>query len=107
MGKIDEVRSNGAETTRRLFDEASLFQRGVGAVLVDGLQGARGELHGHELLQLGHPDALGLQVGQEVTGGGSGHVLTDAALLLSETTTVNFASAKWLGSSHITNSAHK
>src|SRR5687768_4446035 len=98
---------SGAETTCRLSDHASLFQRRVSTILVDGLQRARGQLYGHELLQFRDPNPLVLQVRQKVARGRGGHVLTDAALLLGQTTAVNFPPAKGLGSSDVTDSAHK
>ena len=76
---------------RGLSDDAGFLQRGVCAILRDGLQRAGGELHGHKFLHLRHPYALGLQVRLEVALRDRGDVLTDATFLFRETATVNFA----------------
>ena len=91
----------------RLGDDAGLLQRGIRAVLRDGLQSARGEFHGDEFLHLRHPDALDLEVRQEVAARRRGDVLADAAFFLRETATVNFAALQGFGSVDVTNAAHK
>ena len=67
-----------------LLDETRFFQRHESAVLVDGLQRAAAQLDAHELVQLGHPDALGLKVRGNGALDHFRDVTTDTALFLGE-----------------------
>ena len=72
-----------------LLDDARFFQRGESAVFRHGLQRAGGELHGHEPVQFGDPDALRPQIWREHPGNNLRDMLADAALFLGETATMN------------------
>ena len=80
-----------------VLDESGFREGRVGAVLRNGLQGAGRDLHGHELLEFGNPDALGLEIRGEITRGHGSDVHADAALLLGETATMDFGTAHRAG----------
>jgi len=79
-----------------LLDQPGFAQRFQSAVFGDRLEGPGGRLDGHELLQLGNPDALGFQIWAEEPWGHCRHVHADAALFLGQTPAVNLRSADGL-----------
>jgi hypothetical protein len=79
-------------------NQAGLFQRGVGAVLIEGLHPARGHADAHKLFQFRHPDAALVQVRAEGARHVLGHVPAYAALFLRHTAAMNDAPARDFGS---------
>jgi hypothetical protein len=89
----DDTRSCDAICELRR-NHPGLFQRGVGAVLIQRLHPARGHANTNELFQFRHPDAALVQVRAEGARNVLGHVTPDAALFLGHTTAVNDAPAR-------------
>jgi hypothetical protein len=79
-------------------DYAGLFQRGVGAVLIERLHPARGDADAHKFFQFRHPDAALVQVRAEGARDVLGHVTAYAALFLGHAAAVNDAPARDFGS---------
>ena len=86
-----------------LLDEARFLEGHESAVLVDGLQRAAAQLDAHELVELGHPDALGLKVRGNGALGHLGDVTTDTAFFLGETGTMNTSTTADMRTSDTTN----
>ena len=99
----------GAESARAgdLLDEAGSGERLVGPVFGEGFEGAGRGFHGDEFFQLGHPDALGLEVRLEIARSHGGDMHADTAFLLGETATMDFRSANGLGPGDAALSRHK
>lgn len=87
-------------------DQACFLQRGVGTVLVDGLDGFRTQLDLHVAAQLGHVDTFGVEVGRYGTLHHLGDVTTDSPLLLGETGTVDSTTDTDTGTSDTAYSGH-
>lgn len=66
----------------RPLDQAGLFQRRVGAVFIDRLDGLGTQLDFYVTPQLRDINTLGVQVGGNLTFHDLGHVSTNSALLL-------------------------
>ena len=81
-----------------LFDKPRAAQGLVGSVFREGLERPRRGFHGDELLQLGHPNALGLQIRLEVAWGYGRDVHADAAFFLCQSPAVDFRSPNGFGS---------
>ena len=66
-------------------DDSRFFEGHEGAVLVDGLERAAAELDFHELAELGHPDALALEIGRNRALHHLRDVTADTTLFLGQT----------------------
>ncbi len=95
---------NFVECKSALLDEAGLPEGGVGAVLVDGLEGLAAGLDLHIFPEFGNPDPLLLEIRRDRALDGLGHVTTDSALLLGQTGTVDATAHAGAGSSDTANS---
>ena len=91
---------------RGSLDEASLLESLVSTVLIDGLEGARGEFHADVAAELGNPNTLGAKVGRDGALDGLHEVLTDTTLLLSQTAAVDLATGADLCSCDAANFSH-
>ena len=58
-------RSIGSLTDRGKSDQARFLERLVGTTLGNGLETTRADLDLHVAIELGDPDPLGVQIGQE------------------------------------------
>lgn len=90
----------------RGLDQASFLEGRVGAVLVDGLEGAGRELDGDVALEFRHEDPLGLQVGLEDARGVGSDVGTDTAFFLGFTAAEDAGAFDGLGFGDGANSGH-
>ena len=83
----------------------------VGAVLGDGTQSLAGKLHAEvatlATVELGHPDALLLEVGIHSAVHHLGDVTADTTLLLGKTGTMNAAALVRHGKCDVANTGHK
>ena len=79
----------GWEKERTLLDQPCLPEGGVGAVLVNCLEGLATGLDLDVAAQLRNPDSLGLEVGRDRAFYGLGHVSANPALLLGQSGTVD------------------
>ena len=77
----------------RKLNSSSFFQRLVGAILIDRLQTARRHTNANELAQLGHPDAVLVQIRVKLSRHHLGDVATHSTLLLRQTAAMNDAAA--------------
>ena len=80
---------------RTSSDDSGFFQRGVSAVFRHGFQRARSELHGHEAIQLSHPEPTRFEVRREHPRDDLRDVLADAAFFLGETATMDDGAFGW------------
>ena len=87
-GKLDGV-VPGWGKERTLLDQPCLPEGGVGAVLVNCLEGLATGLDLDVAAQLRNPDSLGLEVGRDRSFYGLGHVSANPALLLGQSGTVD------------------
>ena len=96
---------------KKSVEDTGLFQRVVGTVLGDGAESLAGKLHADETtlaaVELGHPDALLLEVGIHSAVYHLGDVATDTALLLGKTGAMNAAALVRHGKRDIADSGHK
>lgn len=72
-----------------LLNQSSLLEGGVGAILVDGLEGLAACLYLHVAPEFRDPDPLGLQVWRHGALNRFRHVTTDTALFLGQSGTVD------------------
>ena len=102
------LRSKKAEG---LVKNPSFLERVVGTVLGDGAKSLAGNLHTQvatlTTVELGHPDALFLEVGIHGAVHHLGDVTADTALLLGKTGTVNATALVRHGKCDIANTGHK
>ncbi len=87
-------------------DQTGFLQGGVGAVLVDGLDRLAAQGEAQPAVQLGHPDALGLEVRSDLALHDLGHVATDTALFLGETGTIDTTARANSASSDAADTGH-
>ena len=96
---------------KRSIEDPCLLERVVSAVLGDGAQGFAGKLHANETtlaaVELGHPDALLLEVRIHSAVHHLRDVTTDTALLLGKTGAMNAAAFVRHGKRDIADSGHK
>ena len=94
-----------------LVKNPGLLERVVGTVLGDGAESLAGKLHADETtlaaVELGHPDALLLEVGVNSAVHHFGDVTADTALLLGKTGTMNAAALVRHGKRDIADTGHK
>ena len=94
-----------------LVENPGLLERVVSAVLGDGAQSLAGKLHAKvatlATVELGHPDALLLEVGVHSAVHHLGDVTADTALLLGKTGTMNATALVRHGKCDIANTGHK
>src|SRR4029079_10081267 len=84
-------------------DGAGLLQRLVSAILIDGLETARGNANTHELLQFRYPNTLAPQIRRENAWHHFRDVPVSTALLLGQAAPVNNAASHGSGSCNLTN----
>ena len=89
---------------RTLLDQPCFPEGGVGAVLVNGLEGLATGLDLNVAPQLRNPDPLGLEVGGDRAFDGLGHVPTDPAFFLGQSGTVDPTAHAGSGTSDAANS---
>src|SRR5947207_15344212 len=75
-------------------DDAGLFQRAICSVLIDGLEPTRRYPNTNELLDLGYPDAVLVQVGVKFAPHIFSHVPPNATFFLRHTTAMNDAATR-------------
>ena len=96
---------------KRSIEDPCLLERVVSAVLGDGAQSLAGKLHAKvatlTTVELGHPDALLLEVGVHSAVHHLGDVTADTALLLGKTGTMNATALVRHGKCDIANTGHK
>ena len=94
-----------------LVKNPGLLERVVGAVLGDSAQSLAGKLHAEiatlATVELGHPDALLLEVRIHSAVHYLGDVTADTALLLGKTGTMNATALVRHGKCDIANTGHK
>ena len=103
------LRSKKAEES--LVKNPGLLEGVVGAVLGDSAQSLAGNLHAEvatlATVELGHPDALFLEVGIHGAVHHLGDVTADTTLLLGKTGTMNAAALVRHGKCDVANTGHK
>ena len=109
---IDAGGSRSVQKKRQdLVKNPGFLERVVGAVLGDGAQSLAGKLHAKvttlATVELGHPDALLLEVGVHSAVHHLGDVTADTALLLGKTGTMNATALVRHGKCDIANTGHK
>ena len=104
-------RNGRSSKKRESIQNTRLLERVVGTLLGDGAKSLAGKLHADiaalAAVELGHPDALLLKVRVHGAIHGLGDVMTDTALLLGKTGTVNAAALVGHGKRDIADSGHK
>ena len=99
------------KSTEKSVENPGLLQHVVGAVLGDGAESLAGKLHADvtaaATVELGHPDALLLEVGVHSAVHHLGDVTADTALLLGKTGTMNATALVRHGKCDIANTGHK
>jgi len=94
-----------------LIENPCLLEHVVGAVLGNGAESLAGKLHADvtaaTTIELGHPNALLLEVGINSAVHHLGDVTTDTALLLGKTGAMNAAAFVRHGKRDIADSGHK
>lgn len=91
-------------------EDAGFFEGVEGAIFGDGAQGFAGDFHADvaaaATVELGHPDALFLEVGVDSAVHRLGHVAADTALFLGKTGAVNAATLVGHGEGDVADSGH-
>jgi len=88
-------------------NDTGLLQCAVGSVFVDGLEPACAHSNADELLNLGHPDAVLMQIRMKFAPHILGHVTSDATLFFGQTTAMNDAAARNAGPGDTANLRHR
>ena len=83
------------------------FERMIGAVLGDGFERSRTQLHRYETIKFGHPDPPSLKIRHEKPWCVGSDMLAHAALFLGHTTTMDDMSLRGFRAGDAADSRHR